>query len=54
MSNAPGDGRLLVGAVRSHGDGRALETGPYAALPWEPDPGRAVIDTGAWDGDGAP
>jgi hypothetical protein len=41
-------GHLLLGAVRSHGDGRALETGPYASLPWDPDPGRAVIDTGAW------
>jgi hypothetical protein len=53
MSNAEGSGRLLVGAVRSHGDGRALETGPYAALPWEPDPGRAVIDTSAWDAEDA-
>ncbi len=54
MSNAEGAGRVLVGAVRSHGDGRALETGPYAALPWEPDPGRAIIDTSAWDGNGEP
>ena len=38
----------LVGAMRTHGDNNALETGPFASLPWRLQPGRAVIDLAAW------
>jgi hypothetical protein len=40
---------LLLGCVRSHGDGAELELGPGSALPWRLDPGRAVIDLTPWD-----
>jgi hypothetical protein len=46
----PDSGPLLIGMRRSHGDGGAVETGPYQSLPWRPEPGRAAIDLGRWDG----
>lgn len=42
-------GRLRVGLLRTHGDSDAMETGPFASLPWRIAPGRAVIDTTQWD-----
>jgi hypothetical protein len=42
------EGAGLVGAMRTHGGDTALETGPFASLPWRPSPGRAVIDLDAW------
>lgn len=42
-------GQALLGAVRTHGGAAAVETGPYASLPWHLEPGRAVIDLSAWD-----
>ena len=41
-------GELLIGAIRTHDDSDLMETGPFASLPWRPDPGRAVFDLGAW------
>jgi hypothetical protein len=38
----------LVGAMRTHGGDNAMETGPFASLPWRVEPGRAVIDLTAW------
>lgn len=42
-------GRALVGFLRTHGDSEAIETGPYASLPWRIAPGRAAIITTEWD-----
>ncbi len=39
---------LLIGATRTHDDSDLMETGPFASLPWRPDPGRAVIDLRSW------
>ncbi|TDJ55359.1 MAG: hypothetical protein E2O40_06015 [Planctomycetota bacterium] len=42
------DGPALLGAIRTHGGDQAIETGPYASLPWRPAPGCALIDLRAW------
>ena len=42
------DGSALLGAIRTHGGDSAIETGPFASLPWRPAPGRALIDLEAW------
>ncbi len=41
-------GSALLGAMRTHGGDDAIETGPFASLPWRPAPGRALIDLKAW------
>ncbi len=46
---------MLIGLVRTHGDGDAVETVRNATVPWRPlDPGRAAIDLTAWDALPAP
>ncbi len=43
-------GPTVIGVVRTHGDGDAVETVRNATVPWRPlDPGRAAIDLTAWD-----
>jgi hypothetical protein len=38
----------MLGAIRTHGGDPAIETGPFASLPWRPASGRALIDLRAW------
>ncbi|MDY7109866.1 MAG: hypothetical protein SYC29_14635 [Planctomycetota bacterium] len=40
---------VLIGGVRTHGDGEAMETTPGTGPPWRQRPGRAAIILGAWD-----
>jgi hypothetical protein len=42
------DGSAMLGAIRTHGGDPAIETGPFASLPWRPASGRALIDLRAW------
>ena len=44
------DGSALLGAIRTHGGDIAIETGPFASLPWRPAPGRALVDLQTWSG----
>ena len=43
-------GAALLGAIRTHGGDIAIETGPFASLPWRPAPGRALVDLQTWKG----
>jgi hypothetical protein len=47
--NGANNGPARIGIVRTHGDGRSIETAPYPTLPWQFDPGRANINLEAWD-----
>ncbi|MCA9289574.1 MAG: hypothetical protein KDA25_00505 [Phycisphaerales bacterium] len=39
---------VLFGFIRSHGDGRIVETSPEPSLPWELRPSRAAVDLRHW------
>jgi hypothetical protein len=43
------DDPAMIGLVRTHGDGPALETSPFPTLPWRMDPGQATINLSSWD-----
>jgi hypothetical protein len=43
------NGQARIGLVRAHGDGDAMETAPYPALPWRLEPGRADVSLESWD-----